>query len=87
MKRKRDIVYDRTIKEALFVVYTKCTIRDVAKAFNVSKSCSHKDLNERLKRYNINLYKQVRVVLDENYKNRHIRGGISTRNKYIKKAI
>lgn len=87
MKRKSDIVYERTISEALYIIYTGCTVRDVAKVFSISKTSSHKDLNIRLKTYNMELYKQVRSVLDNNYRIKHIRGGISTKNKYANKHI
>lgn len=42
----------------------------------------HKDVSERLKKINPSLAKQVRVVLDENKAERHIRGGMATKMKY-----
>ena len=42
----------------------------------------HKDLTERLPHVNPGLYRQVRVLLDLNKAERHIRGGLATRRKY-----
>ncbi len=42
----------------------------------------HKDISERLPRFDRPLYLQVKQVLDENKAERHIRGGIATRRKY-----
>lgn len=44
----------------------------------------HKDVSERLLKINPALAAEVRVILDENKAERHIRGGIATKNKYIK---
>ena len=78
-------VRNRVIKEAEFIIETKQTIREVAKEFGVSKSTVHKDLSERLEDLNTNLYKQVKIVLDDHTKERHIRGGEVTKNRYTKK--
>ena len=42
----------------------------------------HKDVSERLKKINPSLATQVRLVLDENKAERHIRGGMATKLKY-----
>lgn len=42
----------------------------------------HKDVSERLKKINPNLAKKVRIILDENKAERHIRGGMATKLKY-----
>ena len=57
-------------------------MRATAKIFGISKSTVHKDLTERLKKVNPQLYKQVRKVLDVNKQERHIRGGLATKHKY-----
>ena len=67
---------------ARYIVDTKSTVRSTAKVFGVSKSTVHKDLTERLPRVNPGLYKQVRLLLDINKAERHIRGGLATRRKY-----
>lgn len=78
----------RVKQEALFILNKKTTIRETAKAFNVSKSTVHFDLTTRLKKLNFKLYKKVAKLLDFNLSLRHIRGGIATKNKYknIKKT-
>ena len=67
---------------AVYMIETGATVRSAAKHFNISKSTVHKDLSQRLSRYNPSLYAQVRLILDENKAQRHIRGGIATREKY-----
>lgn len=74
----------RVIEEASNMIETNNTIRDIAKIFKVSKSTVHKDLNERLYKIDINLYSNVVKVLKEHTETRHIKGGESTRIKYLK---
>ncbi len=75
---------ERCIQEALYLIKHKTTVRETAKAFNTSKSTVHKDVTDRLKRTNIKLYYKVKVILDENFSVRHIRGGEATKRKYAK---
>ena len=77
-------IEDRIYLEARYLINNLSTIRQVAKEFKVSKSTVHKDISYKLKDLNIDLYNQVKRVLDYNTKVRHIRGGESTRKKYIK---
>ncbi len=74
----------RVIEEALYMIKTKQTLREIAKEFNVSKSTVHKDLKLKLKYIDNYLYKEVLKILDEHLKVRHIRGGQSTKKKYMK---
>lgn len=74
----------RACELAVYIIETGATVRNAAKHFGISKSTVHKDLSQRLPRYNKLLYNQVRCVLDENKAQRHIRGGIATRKKYLK---
>ena len=67
---------------AVYMIETGATVRAAAQHFGISKSTVHKDLQQRLPRYNPLLYRQVRQVLNENKAQRHIRGGIATRRKY-----
>lgn len=60
-------------------------VRACANHFGISKSTVHKDVAERLKDSDAELYAAVRKVLDKNLSERHIRGGIATRNKYRRK--
>lgn len=72
----------RASELALYMVDTGATVRATAQKFGISKSTVHKDLTQRLRQYNYPLYIQVRVVLDRNKEQRHIRGGLATRRKY-----
>ena len=80
-----DTIKDRACKLAVYIIETGATVRTAAKHFGISKSTVHKDLSQRLLKYNHTLYKQVRCVLDSNKAQRHIRGGIVTREKYQRK--
>lgn len=79
---KSDLIEERAIKLAKYIIDTKDTVRGTAKKFGVSKSTVHKDVSERLKFYNTILAFEVRKVLDENKAERHIRGGLATKLKY-----
>ena len=76
-----DIV-DRVIKEAEFLIEENATVRRVAEKFGTSKSTVHSDLTKRLKFIDGELYKKVKKILFVNLSERHIRGGIATRNKF-----
>ena len=65
----------RVLNEALYMIKTKQTLREIAKEFNVSKSTVHKDLREKLKNVDNNLYIKVLDILEEHLQVRHIRGG------------
>ncbi len=77
-----DIIEERTVELANYIIETRCTVREAAKKFGISKSTVHKDITERLIKINKNLARQTREVLTENKKERHIRGGLATREKY-----
>ena len=72
---------------AEYILSTGATVRACANHFGISKSTVHKDVAERLKDSDAELYAAVRKVLDKNLSERHIRGGIATRNKYRRKKI
>ena len=72
----------RAILLAQYMIETDATVRSAGTHFGISKSTVHKDLTQRLRRADQNLYRQVRAVLDKNKKERHIRGGLATRRKY-----
>ena len=65
----------------------KCTVREAAKAFELSKSTLHKDLSERLPEINKQLYLRIKDILDFNLAERHLRGGEATKKKYNEKMI
>lgn len=76
-------VYLRTIDYALYIIDNNATIRQTAKQFNVAKSTVHYDLKNRLKHYDKELYLQVKQILQNNFNEKHIRGGFATRQKYL----
>ena len=65
-----------------YILDTGATVRAAAKVFKISKSTVHKDVTERLRQDNPQLYRQVKIVLEKNKQERHIRGGMATRRKY-----
>ena len=75
-------IEERAVNLAHYIIESKDTVRGAAKKFGISKSTVHKDVSERLKKINPALAKEVRVILDENKAERHIRGGLATKKKY-----
>ena len=78
----RENIEQRACELAVYIIETHATVRAAARHFGVSKSTVHKDLSQRLPQYNKALYEQVKVILDTNKAQRHIRGGLATRKKY-----
>jgi putative DeoR family transcriptional regulator (stage III sporulation protein D) len=78
-----DTIEKRACQLAVYMIETGATVRTAAKHFGISKSTVHKDLTQRLRQYNRVLYDQVRLILEENKAQRHIRGGMATREKYL----
>lgn len=76
---------DRAITFAQYIIEHGATVRETAKEFHISKSTVHKDVTERLPKINSRLYKQVKLVLEKNKQERHIRGGMATKRKYAQK--
>ena len=76
-------IEERAIKTAQYIIDTKATVRQTARKFGVSKSTVHKDVTERLMRINPTLANEARAVLDVNKSERHIRGGLATKEKYM----
>ena len=77
-------IEERAIKLAHYIIETKDTVRSTAKKFGVSKSTVHKDVSDRLLKINPILAKEVREILNENKAERHIRGGMATKLKYLR---
>lgn len=77
-------ILKRVLDEANYIINTESTVREMSKVFNVSKSTVHKDLHERLFDIDYNLYINVKKILKYHTDVRHIRGGESTREKYLK---
>ncbi len=68
---------------AKYIIDNNATVRQTAKQFGISKSTVHKDVTERLPQINPSLAGKARKVLDINKSERHIRGGLATREKYL----
>lgn len=78
-----EYIEERARKCAEYIVRTGCTVRACSAHFSISKSTVHKDVSERLKYIDPELFEEVRDVLNVNLNERHIRGGIATREKYL----
>ena len=72
----------RALMLGKYIAENNATVRNAAKHFSVSKSTVHKDVTERLSHINPILALKVRMVLDLNKQERHIRGGLATKEKY-----
>lgn len=80
-----DYIKKRVLEESIYIINTEDTIREVAKKFKVSKSTVHKDLTDRLFVIDKELYIKVSNILKYHLDIRHIRGGESTKRKYLLK--
>lgn len=80
----KEHIINRVLDETNYIIETKQTIREVAREFNVSKSTVHKDLSERLKILNKALHEEIERLMQEHIEVRHIKGGESTKQKYLK---
>lgn len=76
-------IEERALEAANYIIDTRATVRQTADRMGISKSTVHKDITERLIRIRPMLAAQARVVLDANKAERHIRGGLATREKYL----
>jgi len=79
----KDYIEERAIEIANYIIENNATVRQTAKAFGISKSTVHKDVAERLAQINPSLAAEVRKILDVNKSERHIRGGLATKEKYL----
>lgn len=80
-------IEQRAIEIANFIINKNATVRETAKKFGISKSTVHKDVTERLAKINPNLAIEAKKILDINKSERHIRGGLATKEKYLSKGI
>lgn len=78
---------DRAEMLGRYIADSNATVRSAAKKFGVSKSTVHSDVTKRLKKINPVLFNEVRKVLDVNKEERHIRGGLATREKYKRETV
>ncbi|MDD6847521.1 MAG: sporulation transcriptional regulator SpoIIID [Oscillospiraceae bacterium] len=79
----KGIVEERAAMLGKYIIENKGTVRLAAKKFGISKSTVHKDVSQRLRYINPALYKEVKQILEINKSERHIRGGLATKNKYL----
>lgn len=77
-------IIERVYSEASYVLDTKSTVREVAKVFKVSKSTVHKDLQERLLELDKDMHNKITEIFKEHVEVRHLRGGESTRKRYLR---
>jgi len=80
-------ICDRVINEANYIIETNMTIREVANIFGVSKSTVHNDVRKRLIEIDKKLYKKVSSVLEYHIDIKHIRGGESTKRKFLERKM
>ena len=79
----KEYIEERAVEIAYYIIEHSATVRQTAKQFGISKSTVHKDVTERLLQINPSLAAEARKVLDTNKSERHIRGGLATREKYL----
>lgn len=81
----KDYIEERAVEIANYIIEEKATVRQTAKKYGISKSTVHKDVTVRLAEINPCLAARVRDILNLNKSERHIRGGMATKAKYLKK--
>ena len=79
----KDYIEERAVEIAKYIIETRATVRQAAKKVGGRKRTAHKDCTDRLVQINPGLAQEVRLVLDVNKQERHIRGGLATREKYL----
>ena len=79
----KDYIEERAVEIANYIIETKATVRQTAKKFGISKSTVHKDVTDRLQQIDPSLAAEARKILDLNKSERHIRGGLATKEKYL----
>ena len=78
-------IEERAVAVANFIVSSNSTVRETARRFGISKSTVHKDITDRVEKIDPELARSVRKVLEVNKDERHIRGGLDTREKYLRR--
>lgn len=81
----KDHIEERAVAVANFIVSSNSTVRETARRFGISKSTVHKDITDRVEKIDPELARSVRKVLEVNKAERHIRGGLATREKYLRR--
>ena len=83
----KDYIEERAVDIASYIIENNATVRQTAKQFGISKSTVHKDVTERLLQINPALAAEARKILDINKSERHIRGGMATKEKYAHQHV
>ena len=83
----KSYIEERAVEIAKYIIDNKATVRQTAKQVGMSKRTVHKDVTERLSQVNPTLAREARKVLDVNKSERHIRGGLATREKYLHQHV
>ena len=83
----KSYIEERAVEIAKYIIDNNATVRQTAKQFGISKSTVHKRVTERLSQVNPTLAREARKVLDVNKSERHIRGGLATREKYLHQHV
>ena len=79
----KEYIEERAVEAARYIIERKATVRQTAKKMGIRKRTVHKDVTERLLTINPSLAARARQVLDVNKSERHIRGGMATKEKYL----
>lgn len=79
----KEYIEERAVEIATYIIENNATVRQAARQFGISKSTVHKDVTDRLAHINPALALEARKILDTNKSERHIRGGLATREKYL----
>lgn len=83
----KEYIEERAVDIANYIIEENATVRQTAKKFGISKSTVHKDVTDRLLQINPALARKARKVLDVNKSERHIRGGMATKEKYLHQSV
>lgn len=78
----KDYIEERAVAIANYIIDHNATVRQTARKFGISKSTVHKDVTDRLEDIDPSLAAKARIVLNVNKSERHIRGGLATKEKY-----
>ena len=81
----KSYIEKRAVDVANFMIHHNATVRETAKKFGISKSTVHKDITDRVEKIDPDLASSVRKVLEVNKAERHLRGGMATKRKYMNK--
>ena len=79
----RDYIEERALEIGEYIIEEGATVRQAARRFGISKSTVHKDITDRLCHINPSLAEEIRKILNLNKSERHIRGGLATKEKYL----